>query len=88
MDEDDDDEDDFGDNEPVSFSEIDPVSLHAKEIPEEFELLADATKITFDVKKGEMLYLPACVYNSSSVFFSFVCSFSGNLIFSFSSLVP
>ncbi|KAJ3279849.1 hypothetical protein HDU76_009374 [Blyttiomyces sp. JEL0837] len=67
-DDDDDDEDDEDDgeddgylipDEPASFSVVDTETLHSDEIPEEFSLLEHATKITFNVKKGEMLYLPA-----------------------------
>ncbi|KAJ3122456.1 hypothetical protein HK101_006576, partial [Irineochytrium annulatum] len=57
--EEDDDDDEDEDEEPPSFSRIDAKSLHAKKIPEEFPLLANATKITFALNEGEMLYLPA-----------------------------
>jgi len=45
--------------EPNSFSKIDPSSLHAQTCPCQFPNLGKATKITFQLNAGEMLYLPA-----------------------------
>ncbi|KAJ3210030.1 DnaJ sub C member 7 [Dinochytrium kinnereticum] len=52
-------DDELGPTEPPSFSKIDPKALHSKEPPADFSLLKKATKVTFELKEGEMLYLPA-----------------------------
>ncbi|KAJ3401367.1 DnaJ sub C member 7, partial [Chytridiales sp. JEL 0842] len=57
---DDDDDEDGEEQEPPSFSQIDLETLHSKTMDsEDFPLLSQATKVTFTLNEGEMLYLPA-----------------------------
>ncbi|KAJ3065680.1 DnaJ sub C member 7 [Podochytrium sp. JEL0797] len=59
--EDGDDEDDEPEVEdpPMSFSRIDPEVLHSADATETYPDLAHVVKTTFELKEGEMLYLPA-----------------------------
>ena len=54
------DSDEICTKEPPSFSKIDPVSLHKKIPPKQFQLLSQVSKYSFEVHEGEMVYLPAC----------------------------
>lgn len=45
--------------EPNSFSKIDYISLHQKIAPKQFSKLNRAIRAQFEVKSGEMLFLPA-----------------------------
>ncbi|KAJ3104304.1 DnaJ sub C member 7 [Phlyctochytrium planicorne] len=56
---DDEDDEDFEPKEPPSFSKIDPSTLHSKSASSTFPLLKNATKVSFELNAGEMLYLPA-----------------------------
>ncbi|KAI8616290.1 cupin-like domain-containing protein [Chytriomyces sp. MP71] len=47
------------DEPPLSFSRISSDVLHSKDGHEQFPGLSDVTKVTFDLKEGEMLYIPA-----------------------------
>ncbi|KAJ3354314.1 hypothetical protein HDU83_005469 [Entophlyctis luteolus] len=57
--------DDFNDEEdddqdpPMSFSRIDPEDLHAGDFKTKYPTLEKFPKVTFELKEGEMLYLPA-----------------------------
>ncbi|KAI9339665.1 cupin-like domain-containing protein [Obelidium mucronatum] len=57
--EEDNDEDVDEDEPPFSFSRIDPDVLHSADATKTYPNLKNVTKITFDLKEGEMLYLPA-----------------------------
>ncbi|ORY40211.1 Clavaminate synthase-like protein [Rhizoclosmatium globosum] len=51
-------EDDI-DEPPASFSKIDSGLLHSAQLTETYPELANVVKTTFEIKEGEMLYIPA-----------------------------
>ncbi|KAJ3029127.1 UNVERIFIED_CONTAM: DnaJ sub C member 7 [Siphonaria sp. JEL0065] len=55
----DEDEDVDEDEPPMSFSRIDPDVLHSADATKTYPNLENITKVTFELKEGEMLYLPA-----------------------------
>jgi hypothetical protein len=58
--------------QPPSFCKVEPYLLHQKNTPKEFPLLAKATKTSFELKEGEMLYLPASWFHEVASYGSHV----------------